>query len=202
MSCLLSHRCTCEFVFTRWRGSDPGDVYCDYAINSRLGHMCSSPHAHWHTAHADSRSVHGQRSSCRFVHARLQCLLCAFRPVKTTSGAPSRSYAVRPSPQSRPPLVTHRLVHRFEPWDSAPTDPIHTICPATCAEYYRGNCAPPMPPGSPPLPMMPPFAPCQDMMPSIMASRTVCTPHPEACTLIARSWLPDSTAAGCMLIAC
>ena len=64
-----------------------------------------------------------------------------------------------------------------------PEVPIHTICPATCANYYRGPCAPPGPPTPPQGPLIPPFAPCTDMMPAIATtSQPFCEGSLAACT--------------------
>lgn len=64
--------------------------------------------------------------------------------------------------------VNKRLGHLWN--DDAPEEPIYTICPGTCANFYRGACAPPAPPSPPMPPRLPPFAPCTDMLPALQTS--------------------------------
>jgi hypothetical protein len=84
-------------------------------------------------------------------------------------------------------LISETLGHMFNPYGSAPSGRISSICQATCAGYFRGPCAPPAPPAPPPSPALPPFAPCSNRLPDI-APYPSCEGNPCTCEYIFEKW--------------
>jgi hypothetical protein len=55
-------------------------------------------------------------------------------------------------------------------FDTIPEGLISDLCPATCALYNTGACAPPAPPAPPPSPAAPPVPPGAERLASVMTT--------------------------------
>ena len=173
--------CSCDFVFSRWRGEDSIATYCNYVIQRRLGHLFDE---------SDAMRFERIYTVCPGTCAGEGVGPCAneWSCTDKLPGLVTSEYApcdggptgctctyvfstVRPSITSETDYcdlkINERIGYLFEGgWPN--DDLISWLCPATCASYHRGPCAPPAPPISPPPPLRPPFSPCSDMLPLIM----------------------------------